>query len=41
MLGYFADKALICGLMWSVSGCLSLCLGSMAMGPCCRLVVDE
>ena len=34
MLGCLADKALICGLVWSVSGCLSLCLESMAMGPC-------
>lgn len=34
MLGYLADKALIFGLMWSVSWCLSLCLGSMATGPC-------
>ena len=34
MLGYPADKALIYGLMWSVSGCLSLCLGSMATGSC-------
>lgn len=29
MLGYLADKALICGPMWSVSWCLSLCLESM------------
>ena len=34
MLGYLADKALICGPMWSVSWCLSLCLESMAMGAC-------
>ena len=34
MLGCPANKALICGQMWSVSGCLSLCLGSMATGPC-------
>ena len=32
MLGCLADKALICGLIWSVSWCLSLCLESMAMG---------
>lgn len=36
MLGYSADKALICGQMWSVSWCLSLGLGSMAMGSCCQ-----
>ena len=34
MLGCPADKALICGLIWSVSQCLSLCLGSMATGSC-------
>ena len=34
MLGCFVDKALIYGLIWSVSQCLSLCLGSMATGPC-------
>jgi len=34
MLGYLADKALICGPMWSVSWCLSLCLESVAMGAC-------
>ena len=34
MLGCPADKALICGLMWSVSWCLSLCLESMATGSC-------
>lgn len=33
MLGYFANKALSCGLMWSVTWCLPLCLGSMAAGP--------
>ena len=36
MLGYLADKALIYGRIWSVSQCLSLCLGSMATGPCCQ-----
>lgn len=30
MLGWPANKALIYGLMWSESWCLSLCLGSMA-----------
>ena len=30
MLGGSTDKALICGQMWSVSWCLSLCLESMA-----------
>ena len=34
MLGCLANKALICGLKWSVSWCLSLCLESMAAGPC-------
>ena len=34
MLGYSAGKALICGVNGSVSQCLSLCLESMAMGPC-------
>lgn len=34
MLGCPVDKALICGLIWSVSQCLSLCLGSMATGSC-------
>ena len=34
MLGYLANKALICGLIWSVSGCLSLCRGSVATGSC-------
>jgi len=34
MLGYLADKALICGIKWSVSKCLSLCRGSMTTGPC-------
>ena len=34
MLGCPADKALICGLMWSISWCLSLCLGSTATGSC-------
>ena len=33
MLGCPADKALICGMMWSVSECLSLCLESMATVP--------
>ena len=33
MLGYLANKALICGLIWSGSWCLSLCLESMATGP--------
>ena len=36
MLGYLANKALICRMMWSVSWCLSLCLGSMATGSCCQ-----
>lgn len=30
----FAEKALICGSIWSVSQCLSLCIESMATGPC-------
>ena len=34
MLGYHADKALIYGLMRSVGQCLSLCLESIATGPC-------
>ena len=34
MLGYLAKKALVYGSIWSVSGCLSLCLGSMATGSC-------
>ena len=34
MLGCLANKALICGLKWSVSWCLSLRLGSMATGAC-------
>ena len=34
MLGYLVDKALIYGRIWSVSQCLSLCLGSMATGSC-------
>lgn len=34
MLGYLAVKALICGRMWFVSWCLSLCLESMASGSC-------
>ena len=36
MLGYLADKALICGLISSAAWCLSLCLVSMAMGSCCQ-----
>ena len=39
MLGCSADKALICGLMWSVSWCLSLCLESMATGSCSQHIV--
>ena len=39
MLGYFADKVLICGWMWSVSWRLSLCLGSMATGPSSQHIV--
>ena len=34
MLGCPANKALVYGLIWSVRGCLSLCLESMATGPC-------
>ena len=34
MLGYLADKARICGIKGSVSGCSSLCRGSMTTGPC-------
>ena len=34
MLGYLANKALIYGQIWSVSEYLSLCLESMATGPC-------
>ena len=34
MLGYIADKALAYGVIWSVSQCLSLCLGCMATDPC-------
>ena len=41
MLGCSADKALICGQMWSVSWCLSLCLGSMATGPCSQHIVAQ
>ena len=41
MLGWLANKALIFGLMWSVSWCLSLCLGSMATGPCSQHMKGE
>ena len=40
MLGCLAYKALIFGRMRSVSRCLSLCLGSMAMGLCSQHVYD-
>lgn len=30
ILGYLADKTLICGLKWSVSWCFSLYIGSIA-----------
>lgn len=36
MLGCLADKAPICGLMWSVSWCLPLCLKRMATGSDCQ-----
>ncbi len=40
MLCFLADKALICGRIWFVSWCFSLCLGSMAMGPCSQHSVN-
>lgn len=36
MIGYLADKTLICGRIWSVSWCLSLFLVSVAAGLCGR-----
>ena len=41
MLGYLADKALICELIYSVNGCLSLGLGSMAMGSCSQHIETD
>lgn len=34
MIGCLANKALFDRLIWSVNRCLSLCIGSMATGPC-------